>query len=136
MKPFLLWVFAAMLLTPGCQHRAEYAVPPTGHFFFVQTPNGLQRFTIVDTQMVEGYAEAFRSAIPLASGLPSDAKADFEFTETLDGKILNKYALYRKGEILNNGRWYRVDATWHYRWRIMYDPEHAADFLQRGTSKQ
>jgi hypothetical protein len=132
MKWLLTCALTVLITASGCASRSSYAVPSSGRFFVVQEPGGKQHFTVVDSHAVEEYEEVFQQATPLAGGSASEAKADFEFVEIVDGRAVKQYALYRGGEIFSDGRWYRVDARWHYRWRIMYDPAHAAEFLKKG----
>lgn len=132
MKRLIPYAVAALFLVSGCASRFSYHVPSRGHFFVVQEPGGKHCFTVVDSHAVEGYEEVFQWATPLAMGLPPEARPDFVFVEIVDGRTVEKYALYREGEILSAGRWSRVDAGWHYRWRIMYDPAHAVEFLKKG----
>jgi hypothetical protein len=132
MKWLIPCAVAVLIAASGCASRSSSSVPPDGHAFVVKEPGGKHCFTVVDSHAVEGYKEVFQHAAPLASGLQAEAKADFEFVEFVDGRAVKSYALYREGEVLSEGRWYRVDAAWHYRWRIMYDPAHAAEFLKEG----
>jgi hypothetical protein len=132
MKRLVPYALAALLAASGCASRSGYEVPVAGHFFVVQVPGGRKLYTAVDYHIVEGYEEVFRRAGPLAVGLPPEARADFEFVEIVDGRVVKTFALFRRGEVFSDGHWSRVDAAWHYRWRIMYDPTHAAESLEKG----
>lgn len=132
MKRLIPYSVVTLFVVSGCASRSSYHVPSRGHFFVVQEPGGMHCLSVVDTHSIEGYEEVFQRAIPLAMGLPPKTMPDFEFVEIVDGRAVKKYALYREGEILSAGRWTRVDGDWHNRWRIMFDPAQAAEFLMKG----
>jgi len=130
-KSLSSFILVFLIGAAGCVSSPIYHVPSEGHFFNVRQKDGKNLFTVVDSHSVDSYQQVFLSAAPLREERPSDSKADFVFTEILDGKVIKEYVLYRDGEMLSAGQWFRVDAAWHYRWRIMYDPKRAAEDMKK-----